>query len=90
MSQEVISEWVAKAKHAEKNPAPAVKRQAPKAPPSKGNIIMELAERLRPWIAKMFDGQHSNEGMLIQPAHIRAISLNVAQAIVQQNKYKVE
>lgn len=55
---------------------------------SRGNIIMEVAEKIRPFLTKMFDGVRDDEGMLLQPAHIRGIALNVAQGLVKNQEAK--
>jgi hypothetical protein len=60
----------------------------PKAP-SRGAQIMEIAEKLRPWFAKMFEGVRDENGMLVQPARVRGIALNVAQRIVQEEEGKL-
>lgn len=51
-----------------------------------GNLIMSIAEAIRPWLMKMFEGARDENGMLVQPARVRAISLNVAQRLVKENK----
>jgi hypothetical protein len=91
MAQDSITDWVAQAKQrseAEKytagNRSPRVIRN-PKAP-STGEKIMEIAEKLRPWLAQMFEGVRDDNGMLVQPARVRGIALNVAQRIVQDSQ----
>lgn len=53
-----------------------------------GNPVLEIAERIYPWLLKMFDGIRGDDGMLLQPAHVRAISLNVAQRLVHKQQQK--
>jgi hypothetical protein len=59
-----------------KNPAAKAGKQAPK---SKGNLIMEIAERILPWVRENLTGKRDPDGMLIQPAVMRAIAINTAQ-----------
>ncbi|MFO0389876.1 MAG: hypothetical protein ACK502_09210 [Alphaproteobacteria bacterium] len=88
MSQDVIGDWVEKAKQAEAAAASpsgvrVIRRQETQ---SRGAQIMEIAEKLRPWFTKMFEGVRDENGMLVQPARIRGISLNVAQSLVQEQE----
>lgn len=89
MTHELMSEWVQKAKNGA-NAATVTEQKKKKAIPTKGNIILEIAEKLRPLITKLFEGKHDANGMLVQPAHVRGIALNVAQELVKTGKYKVE
>ena len=84
MSNDVIGNWVEKAKQAADAPATAASgvKVIKRAPQSRGNVIMEIAEMIRPMIAKFFDGQRDENGMIVQPARIRAVALNMAQGIV--------
>ncbi len=94
MSHDAISNWVEKAKmsgevseSAAASTGVQVIKRAP-APQSRGNAIMEIAEKIRPWLLKMFDGIRDENEMLIQPARVRAIALNVAQSIVIEQEKK--
>lgn len=61
-----------------------------KTPPMPGNgrLIMEIAEKLRPWLTKMFENVRDENGMIVQPARIRGIALNVAQDIINEQMQK--
>ncbi len=90
MSHDAISNWVEKAKNqvdsATGNEAGV---QVVKRPViSRGNLIMEIAEKIRPWLTNVFGGLRDENGMLVQPARVRAIALNVAQDIVKQQEEK--
>jgi hypothetical protein len=85
MSHDAINSWVEKAKSEEDNTDAAPRQvQVVRRPEArgKGNVIMEVAEKLRPWIMKMLEGARDRSGMLVQPATVRAIALNVAQDIL--------
>ncbi len=88
MTQDVISDWVEKAKQAEASAAsPSGVRVIRRAETqSRGAQIMEIAEKIRPWIAKIFEGVRDENGMLVQPARVRGISLNVAQSLVKEQE----
>ena len=84
MSHDAINNWVANAKSADKAGAANPKAiKVVRATQSKGNLIMEVAEKLRPHLLKLFEGVRDTEGMLLQPARVRGIALNMAQSIVQ-------
>ena len=53
-------------------------------PINQGNIIVELAEKIRPALIRMFAGVRDESGIPIQPATIRGISLNLAQRLVKE------
>lgn len=53
---------------------------------SKGSAIMRVADLLRPHIAAMLEGKRNKQGLLVQPAHVRAVALNVAQRLVVENR----
>jgi len=87
MSHDAIGSWIEKAKASEGSDGDSA--SAPKGvqvikrdTQSRGNLIMEIAEKLRPALAKLLDGVTGNNGVLIQPAHIRGYALNIAQKIV--------
>ncbi|MGE0755094.1 MAG: hypothetical protein AB7L92_08055 [Alphaproteobacteria bacterium] len=89
MSHESITHWVEKAKTAggvvvADNGVRVVHGSDLK---TRGGSIIEIAEKLRPSLAKMFEGVRDENGMLVQPARIRGIALNLAQFIVKnENK----
>lgn len=88
MSQDVISNWVEKAKMADTAAASpsgvrVIRREETQ---NRGKIIMDIAEKLRPWLTKMFEGVRDENGMLVQPARIRGIALNVAQNLVKEQE----
>ena len=89
MSHDAINSWVDKAKMPV---APVVPQAAVKVikreVQSHGNLIMEIAEKIRPVLAKMFEGAHDDEGMLLQPAHIRGFALNMAQNLIKKQEDK--
>jgi hypothetical protein len=88
MSQEVINSWIKKAKSAENATTRPAGVQVIKRVETRGNIIMEVAEKLRPYLAKMFEGIRDEEGLLLQPAHVRGIALNMAQELVKRQDNK--
>ncbi len=94
MPHDSISDWVTQAKkqaqpRSEHSSGSSVRViRNPKAP-STGEKIMEIAEKLRPWIAKMFEGVRDENGMLVQPSRVRGIALNVAQKIVQDEEKRL-
>lgn len=87
MSHDAINSWVGKAKSA---PPPAIEATSVKVikreVQSTGNMIMEIAEKIRPFLLKMFEGVRDEEGMLLQPANVRGIALNMAQNIIKEQK----
>jgi hypothetical protein len=89
MSHDAISSWVDKAKNGAKplaKSANAVCVIKNVEIANHGNLIMEIAEKIRPFLLKMFTGVRDEEGMPLQPAHIRGIALNVAQSIIKEQK----
>jgi hypothetical protein len=89
MSHDAINSWVEKAKNqigpnnGSDNNVQVITRAAPV---TKGNIIMDLAEKLRPWLMTVFADLRDENGMLVQPARVRAIALNVAQDLITQEQ----
>lgn len=57
--------------------------QAKKAPQTTGQLIMQIAEMLRPRIAEYLKNARDENGMPVQPARIRGISLIIAQELVK-------
>ena len=90
MTNDAINNWIEKAKQSEVASAAESGIKVIKRAPSqsRGNMIMEIAEKLRPWLTKMFEGVRDENGMLVQPARIRGIALNVAQDIVAEQNNK--
>ena len=93
MDKDAIQTWIDRAKTQEAQPAAETKAasgciviRAEKK--SHGNLIMELSEMIRPWIAEMFRDVRDENGMLVQPGRVRAISLTVAQDLVKQDEMK--
>ena len=89
MAKDVIGHWVEKAKTAGSDVQQAggvqVIRREPK---SKGEVIMDIADKIWPSLMKLFSGVRDENGMLMQPAHVRGIALNVAQDLVNNNEKK--
>lgn len=93
MGADSINEWVGNAKSAEskdistkrtsKDGVKVVRNKEPQK--SRGVMIMEIAEKLRPFLTKWFDGKYNNEGMLVQPAHIRGLALDMAEDLLKQH-----
>lgn len=89
MIDDAINNWIenaASGKHAVTPPADEGVRVIRRQPKSNGAVIMEIAEKLRPWFLKMFEGVRDENGMTIHPSHVRGIALNVAQDIVKKNE----
>lgn len=91
MNEQNMGSWVSNAKahnsaSANAHPVQVIRRNAPKANvvPSVGNIIMEVAEKLRPIIARTLQGVRNDEGTILQPAHIRGIALDMAEGLVKK------
>jgi len=53
---------------------------------TKGEIIMDMADRMWPSLMKLFAEVRDENGFLMQPAHVRGIALNVAQNLVNNKK----
>jgi len=89
MNEQNINEWVGRAKAGETvitsgdTTVKVIRKEPPK---NRGSIIMAVAEALRPHLNKLFEGKRDNEGLVIQPAHIRGYALNMAQYLVQKNE----
>lgn len=87
MSHDAMNSWAEKAKSFEplmQAPHDGVHIITCDETRNKGSVIMEIAERIRPWLMQLFDGVRDENGMLVQPSHIRGIALNVAQNIVRE------
>lgn len=87
MNEETLNGWVEKAK-ANASGADATVTSGVKVirneTKSRGTVIMALADVLRPHISKWFDGKYNDEGMLIQPAHVRGFCIEMAERLYKQ------
>lgn len=96
MSHDAINTWVNGAKSSSKAELPNAAKSAAiqivrrTQAQTRGNLIMDIAERIRPHLLKMFDGVRDENGMLMQPAHVHGIALNMAQNIAKEQEIKVE
>lgn len=93
MTHDAINNWIENAKQHEGHFIAGVSAKSKRPQVIKrvetdmnGNLIMEVADKIRPWIAKMFEGVRDDNGLPLQPAHVRGIALNVAQSIVKEEK----
>ncbi len=90
MSHDAINNWVDKAKNtippAVGNAAIQVVKRSESQ--MRGNMIMAIADKIRPYLLKMFEGVRDEHGMLVQQAHVRGIALNMAQTIVKNQEEK--
>lgn len=91
MSHDAINSWVEKAKEAGASAATTGNSDDEQivcrvTSSSKGGLIMAVAERIRPWLMTLFENVRDENGMLVQPARVRGIALNVAQDIVNNQK----
>jgi len=90
MSREPINNWVNKAKNSQPKSGEVesvsvnVVRREP--PQSKGAMIMEIADRIWPSLMEFFSGKRDDNGMLLQPAHVRGFALAVAQNLMKQHE----
>lgn len=93
MSQDTIGNWVQKAKASgsEDNTSSdsRIKVIRREEPVSKGNMIMAIAEKIRPLLLNLFNGIRDENGVLYQPAHIRGFALNMAQDILRTHEENV-
>ena len=89
MANETINNWVEKAKAnvavAVQDSVQVVRREAE---PTKGQIIMDIADKLWPWLLETLKDVRDNTGMLLQPAHIRGIALTMAQDLANLSEKK--
>ena len=91
MPNETIGNWVEKAKanaatHSDSTGTVNVVRRA--AAPTTGQMIMDMADKLWPGLMDLLKGAHDGSGLLLQPAHVRGIALNMAQTLVKKNETK--
>lgn len=85
-----INEWTKQAKASEDEGASStggvrVVRNKP-VHQSIGQIIMQVADKIRPHLSSLFEGSHNSDGMLVQPAHIRGLALEVAEWMVKEEQ----
>ena len=93
MAQDIMSSWVQKAKagdtgeivQAQPDGVLVIKRVTPE---NRGKAIIEIAEKLWPWLMKMFEGERDRHGMLVHPSKVRGIALNVAQSLIKEQDQK--
>lgn len=91
MTSDAIDNWIERARQNEANSAEhdgacVAKRSNKK---SRGDLILEISEKLRPWLTKMYEDVRDENGMIVQPSRVRGIALNVAQLIVQDEEKKI-
>jgi hypothetical protein len=88
MDQDPINSWLSKAaemKHAAESAPTGVNVIARKhRPVNQGNVIVDLAEKLRPILMKRYKDVRDENQQMVQPARIRALSLNLAQKLVKE------
>jgi len=88
MSHEAINNWVLEAKDKQKKLAKKTSEieiiMRGEEIRNNGTVIMEISDKIRPFLQKLFTGVRDENGMLLQPAHVRGIALNVAQCIVKK------
>ena len=90
MNENGMQSWVSTAKANGENAANATDDRSVRVvrrPPAQsiGNVIMEVAEKLRPHLMKLFEGEYDDKGLLLQPAHIRGIALDMAAGLVKKH-----
>ena len=86
MANEMMSNWGETAGGMFASPKTPNLKTGKQAQKSKGNIIMEVAEMLRPWLMQKLEGMRDKNGMVAQPAHIRGIALNIAQRLLNEQE----
>lgn len=87
MPNEMIGNWVDKAKANVSAPEASTGVNVVRREPAmtKGQMIMDVADRLWPGLMDVFKGVRDHSGMLLQPAHVRGIALNAAQDLVEEH-----
>jgi hypothetical protein len=93
MSQDTIGSWLEKAKSSQSDESSSdsrIKVIRREEPVSKGNMIMAIAEKIRPHLMSFFDGVRDDEGILLQPAHIRGMALNMAQGLLRRHELNIK
>lgn len=59
-------------------------------PPGAGAIILEVAEKLEPWLTNVFKGLRDNDGHPAGRAQVRSIALHTARSVVIEQIKKHE
>lgn len=92
MNGESINRWVDKAKQGSSegnaDDVKGVQVVRREATVSKGQMIMDAADKILPGLQELLRGVRDNSGMLLQPAHIRGIALRMAQGLVANHSKK--
>lgn len=94
MNGENFNEWVGRAKNNEKRVTPPSKNKKPlnvlrnEPQKSRGAMVMEIADKLLPSLSRWFSGKYSDEGMLIQPAHVRGLAIDMAEGLLKKQETK--
>jgi len=88
MAYDAINNWVEKAKAddfivVQPDGVLVIRRVDPK---NKAWAIMKIAETIFPGLMKMFEQERDKNGMRIHPARVRAVALNVAQGIINEEE----
>ena len=52
---------------------------------TEGSKIMQLAEIIRPHVTEWVKAYKNKDGLPVQPATVRAISLNMAQKLIKKS-----
>lgn len=92
MSNDAINNWVERARQSADSagddaaPETGGVQVIRRVQPSKGAVIMEFADKILPWVKHKLNGVRDNDGMLVQPATVRAIALNVAQSYLLEEE----
>jgi hypothetical protein len=88
MEKDPINSWMEKAaelRHAAEFTTSEVQViQRKHKPVPQGNVIVDLAEKLRPILLKRYKNVRDENGQLMQPARVRGIALNLAQYLVKE------
>jgi hypothetical protein len=56
---------------------------------SQSFAIMDLADKLRPGLARMFEGTHGDNNEPLRPSSIRGIALRLAEGLLEQRRAEV-
>jgi len=90
MPNDSIGNWVEKAKSSEtsKMQTSGIKVIRREEPKTKGQIILMIADRMFPRLMAFFKDKRDESGMLLQPAHVRGIALNLAEVLVKNRELK--
>ena len=94
MTQDMIGNWVEKARSSNDDSSDnsgngsRIKVIRREEVMTRGNMIMDIAERIRPFLMELFTGIRDEDGMLYQPANVRGIALNMAQKVLKKHEEK--